>query len=45
VTSVDAGGLGVNTGEWAKYGNFSYIWNMPDSVPESPEFAGLNEVV
>lgn len=45
VISVGADGLGVNTGDWAKYGNFSYIWNMPDSVPESPEFAGLNEVV
>ena len=45
VISVDADGLGVNTGDWAKYGNFSYIWNMPDSVPESPEFTELNEVV
>lgn len=44
VMPVTAEDVGVKVGDWAKYSNFSYIWNMPEFVPEPSEFAGLNEV-
>ena len=44
VIPVTAEGVGVKVGDWAKYGNFSYTWNMPESVPDPSEFASLNEV-
>jgi len=45
VIPVAAEDVGVEVGDWAKYGNFSYTWNMPTLAGEPPsEFGVFNEV-
>ena len=44
VIPVTAEGVGVEVGDWAKYGDFSYTWNMPEGADEPSDLARLNEV-
>jgi hypothetical protein len=44
VIPVTSEGVGVKVGDWVKYSDFSFTWNMPEEAEDPSGFASISEI-